>query len=72
MLLLRKGDSAGSLPPREAWIEIPLTRIRHLWMKWSLPPREAWIEIASTVPTAIPMTSLPPREAWIEIHVLDL
>ena len=57
-----------SLPPREAWIEIP-----PFWWpsvkKMSLPPREAWIEIHLSVSSSQDFASLPPREAWIEIHL---
>ena len=35
-----------SLPPREAWIEIAISRGDVDGMS-SLPPREAWIEIVS-------------------------
>ena len=55
-----------SLPPREAWIEIKLTKV--LGKKdESLPPREAWIEISSRQMCLRQSMSLPPREAWIEI-----
>ena len=37
--------SEGSLPPREAWIEIKVIFWITMEMEESLPPREAWIEI---------------------------
>ena len=39
---------SGSLPPREAWIEMHEVRLmRREYV--SLPPREAWIEIVTTL-----------------------
>ena len=56
----------GSLPPREAWIEMSISRASPRFMS-SLPPREAWIEILPAAISSAPSRSLPPREAWIEI-----
>ena len=56
----------GSLPPREAWIEIARSPPLGPGLG-SLPPREAWIEMMSVVSQNCPLASLPPREAWIEI-----
>ena len=48
-----------SLPPRGAWIEIPL--IASLSPKvTSLPPRGAWIEIASEAAEAFKYMVAPP------------
>ena len=41
----------GSLPPREAWIEIFLSA-DYPRRRRSLPPREAWIEILMLISTA--------------------
>ena len=59
--------AGGSLPSREAWIEIPATLFGGTWVA-SLPSREAWIEIVHLfVIKSVGYPSLPSREAWIEI-----
>ena len=64
--------AGGSLPSREAWIEIPATLFGGTWVA-SLPSREAWIEIVHLfVIKSVGYPSLPSREAWIEIPVPEL
>ena len=58
----------GSLPSREAWIEISPSSLL-LSPPWSLPSREAWIEMATLCGSGGKIPSLPSREAWIEILV---
>ena len=43
--LMSSGEIVTSLPPRGAWIEIPVLSGFGSRLSWSLPPRGAWIEI---------------------------